>query len=684
MATGGMKSRVAQGLAVLLSISTFATLLMLGVSLARNPFAAPWVERETEALALRIDRMIAAEVDRDWVDARLEAALAEGPRDWSRIDLIQEIARKENVSPDPALAARVDSARGSDTGMLHRTERCLRCALDVADCPDPDTLAACNLPLELTPVGDVNALRRNFQAWTTGDPTENLEVGLAVVGLGATAAAVFTGGGSLPIKAGTSALRVARRTGNLTKSFQTALLEQVRALDFQWEKVPAWLVQGNGIDAPVRNHEALSRLGTTLADLGRIHHETGSYAETIGLLRHIDSPVEAGWLAHLVEAGGQRARAAIEVLGKSRALRATRRLSDAVVSTIKLIAATVVQIGLAALALLNRSLRSAILARAGRDNPSQARRNDMSAGHPNDRSGIGPQRGKDDDFTRRMRLHQSWYRDRVLRVPYGTGSWKRSSTFYGNMLTEESANAGLNFLTPGIFALARQRIAEGGRGVEPFRLLRNMLSSQPMCFNLFGTLALDLDNAADLVQALWGTSASRVTCVRFDWAPEPAAEYLDDETAFDAFIEYETDGGRMGFIGIETKLRERFSPKKYDRKEYRRWMTEDSPWRMDAGGQVSRTRHNQLWRDHLLAWAMLRHPDSRYTEGRLTVVYHPGDRHCRNVIDGYRGLLRNEATFSAFDLATVVAAWKPLAGEWLSRFEERYLALESSEDARNR
>ena len=92
MVTGGMKRRIAQGLAVLLSISTLATILMLGVSLVRNPFAAPWVERETEALALRIDRMIATEVDQDWIDTRLEAALAEEPRDWFRIDLIQERA----------------------------------------------------------------------------------------------------------------------------------------------------------------------------------------------------------------------------------------------------------------------------------------------------------------------------------------------------------------------------------------------------------------------------------------------------------------------------------------------------------------------------------------------------------------------------------------------------------------
>ena len=127
------------------------------------------------------------------------------------------------------------------------------------------------------------------------------------------------------------------------------------------------LVRGNGIDELVRNHEALSRFRTTVADLGRIHHETGSYAGRIGLLRHIDNPAEAGRLASLVEAGGQRARAAIEVLGKSRALRATRRLGDAVVSAIKLIAATVLQMGLADLVLLNRGLRSAILTHVGRD-----------------------------------------------------------------------------------------------------------------------------------------------------------------------------------------------------------------------------------------------------------------------------------------------------------------------------
>ena len=269
----------------------------------------------------------------------------------------------------------------------------------------------------------------------------------------------------------------------------------------------------------------------------------------------------------------------------------------------------------------------------------------------------------------------------MLGVPYGTGPWASSDALYGNMLTKESAEAGCNFLTPGIFALAKQRIAESHGAVEPFRLLRNMLSSQPMCFNLLGELALDHGNATRLVQALWRMDAVHVTCVRFEWAPDPASEYLNDRTAFDAFIEYERDDGRMGFIGIETKLSEPFSQKEYDSDEYRRWMGKDSPWRSDAQDKVSNAKYNQIWRDHLLAWAVLRHTESKYAEGQLTVVYHPEDRRCQQAIEGYRGLLRDDATFSAFDLATVVATWQPLAGDWVSKFEQRYLALEHSEDA---
>ena len=120
---------------------------------------------------------------------------------------------------------------------------------------------------------------------------------------------------------------------------------------------------------------------------------------------------------------------------------------------------------------------------------------------------LGPQYWRDEPFTARMRLHQSWYRAEVLAVACGTGPHRESSNAYGNMLRPADGEAGLNFLTPAIFDVARARLARGDRDggkVEEFRLLHNLLSSQPMCFNLFGPLIGDPELATKLVRAAWG------------------------------------------------------------------------------------------------------------------------------------------------------------------------------------
>ena len=296
-----------------------------------------------------------------------------------------------------------------------------------------------------------------------------------------------------------------------------------------------------------------------------------------------------------------------------------------------------------------------------------------------DRRGIGPQVAGEHGFISRMRLHQSWYRDVILDVCYGNGTGRAAQNYYGNMLDEDAAKAGRNFLTPAIRALADTRIAEGGGMVDADRLRRNMLSSQPMCFNLFGELAAEPRHGTSLVRALWGDHIGEVTSVRFEWAPTPASEYLSDKTAFDAFIEYDASDGKPGFIAIETKLTEPFSQTVYDGDKYRRWMTQDAPWREDAQPDVSLVQHNQLWRDHLLAWALLKHPESEYGHGRLAVVFHGGDDHAREVIGGYRKMLRDDASFETRELAEIVLAWKPRAGGWLLEFERRYVDLSGSE-----
>ena len=109
-------------------------------------------------------------------------------------------------------------------------------------------------------------------------------------------------------------------------------------------------------------------------------------------------------------------------------------------------------------------------------------------------------------------------------------------------------------------------------------------------------------------------------------------------------------------------------------------MPADSPWRPDAHDRVDATVHNQLWRDHLLAWSMLQQAGSPWSEGRLMVLHHSIDTHCAQVVDGYRGLLQDIATFESRTLDEVVNAWKFAAREaaWIDSFALRYLELDRS------
>ncbi len=307
---------------------------------------------------------------------------------------------------------------------------------------------------------------------------------------------------------------------------------------------------------------------------------------------------------------------------------------------------------------------------------------------------LGPQYPKDPPFTARMRFHQSWYRANVLRVPWGTGPKHNDTSMYGNMLRRADGQHGLNFLTPEIFAVARQRLEDVNGVIERFRLLHNMLSSQPMCFNLFGHLVSNRELARDVLQRFLPEPVAAVSNVVLEYAPTPQEEYLNDRTAFDAYIEFLRPDGRLGFVGVETKLTERFSKKVYDSLEYRHWSDRpDSPWLPEKRDQLPNVRHNQLWRDHLLAVALVRHPASTFASGYMMLVRHADDGECAGAVCGYRDLLKpNDRSVidSPLDqlVAAVEAAVKTEADrDWIAAFRARYLDLSLSAaawDARKR
>lgn len=279
----------------------------------------------------------------------------------------------------------------------------------------------------------------------------------------------------------------------------------------------------------------------------------------------------------------------------------------------------------------------------------------------------------------RYRRLQSWYRELQLGVAEaGIGVNGRP---VGRMLPAAAlaARPDLNFLTPAAYDHARRRIQEvrnEGGTLDEDRLRRNLLSSMPLCFNLFGSLATH-PAFLDLIRRLVDLEAADVVDVQCEWAPQPSAAHLGDRSAFDAFISYSRKMGASYFIGVETKYTEPFSAFEYDKPAYRR-VTEKSGWFKEGAYDALRSSStNQLWRTLMLAASM--EDGDRFQRGRVVLLTCADDHRAvdcsaavtEQLVDPSRLL---HITFEAVVEAARDTKDSDLAA-WADRFEQRYLVV---------
>jgi hypothetical protein len=171
----------------------------------------------------------------------------------------------------------------------------------------------------------------------------------------------------------------------------------------------------------------------------------------------------------------------------------------------------------------------------------------------------GPLPKDKDAFTARCRLLQSWYRVEMLGQE--CGPWRRGAQPVGSSLVD-GESTGANFISETAFEYAKQRVADKAENhdltIEEFRLFNNMLSSQPMCFNLFAEFRAAVQetrpDATKVLAAIFSSSLIKsVTDVIVEMIPTPTKNYINDKTAFDAAIFYTDPNGQPGLASIETK-----------------------------------------------------------------------------------------------------------------------------------
>jgi hypothetical protein len=226
---------------------------------------------------------------------------------------------------------------------------------------------------------------------------------------------------------------------------------------------------------------------------------------------------------------------------------------------------------------------------------------------------IGPKSKSDNKVKSKYRLHQSKYRCEILREDYGFGPTETAKNKYGNMLID-GEKSGSNFISPAAFKYATQRtldkIINKSLTIDNYRLFNNMLSSMPMCFNLFSDLRelliSDKASCSELCKSLFEEInwISSVEYIGVEFIPTPIEQYTNDKTAFDAVLIVKDAKGKKGILSIETKYTDLLgsnSSKNTDKKneiieKYKLFSAETKT-------NLKKNGYKQIYRNYLLTFA---------------------------------------------------------------------------------
>lgn len=286
------------------------------------------------------------------------------------------------------------------------------------------------------------------------------------------------------------------------------------------------------------------------------------------------------------------------------------------------------------------------------------------------------------DFKRRARWQQRWWRE-AQGLPMGhnpvPGGGERPN---GSRIPLEAALVdGSNLLSAEIVQAVHQRIERPQRHqmLDEARLWSDLLSSMPMCFNLFGEAAVDDGRLAAAVDALWPDHPSVASELIFEWSPgRRDCDYLSNRTAFDAAVLLDLGGEERGVIGIETKYHEHMKRERTPHEQRRlpryREVTEQSGiFKAGWEAEVVGTDLQQIWLDHLLVLAMLQHPTERWAWGRLVLVHPAANGNVAAAADRYRAVLADDATFSTRTIEQLLEPGVLHQTTTAEAFSDRYL-----------
>jgi hypothetical protein len=252
------------------------------------------------------------------VEANIEAALAGGDSDLAASFV--ELAGENNVALADDTSRRVADAVAEANSSAHLAKR-FATGLVTGTADDAASLSG-TVAGDLFVFGDIRDVVRESKHLATGEDTDRLVLGLAAAGLAVTAATYVSAGGAMPLRAGLTLVKDARKVGRLGQGLTEWAGRSVREVvdgPMLQQAVASGSVARPGqtmtaIRAAFRAEKA-GALVRLAKDVGRVA-EKGGIRAAQDTLKIAEDQKDVARAARLAESRGGQTRAILKVLGR--------------------------------------------------------------------------------------------------------------------------------------------------------------------------------------------------------------------------------------------------------------------------------------------------------------------------------------------------------------------------------
>jgi hypothetical protein len=278
-----------------------------------------------------------------------------------------------------------------------------------------------------------------------------------------------------------------------------------------------------------------------------------------------------------------------------------------------------------------------------------------------------PLRPEMTDFRRRLRYHQSQWREAqghpIGSQPIAPKPGRPVRPVGSRLPLDYARETGANFLTPGALDAAKVRTS----AKEPHQILgaqrvwADLLWPTAMAYNLFGELAADHGLADRAIHTWWPDAPGTVSDVRFQHSPGRLDRaYTGNLVWFDTAFLLDLGNGTHGIIGLVTRYHDRVEtrePKPGRRALYAEVAKRSGVFKPGSIEAVNRRSDLlSMWLEHLLVLSMLQHPSRTWGWGRFVLVHPEGNTDFADACNRYRDLLADQSTFSSMTVEELLDA----------------------------